>query len=139
VENKIKQAKYLDEKIDDRNVAYADIKEINKIGKKTNLIGQIVVTPEELDYVKAFAREGANSRVTIKDYSEKVKRVEGERDTWKRQYERLAEKAAPFLEAVKHAPKRVMDFLKAILREPPEKQEPERSDPARKKTHGMEL
>lgn len=139
VEHRVKQVTSLDKKIDDRNFAFADIKEINKIGKKTNLVGQIVVTPEELDYVKAFAREGANSRVTIKDLSDKVKRVEGERDTWKQKYERLYECVAPFLEAVKHAPKRVMAFLKSIMREPPEIQEPERTTPERKRNHSLEV
>jgi hypothetical protein len=139
VEHKVKQVTVLDKKIDNRNYAFADIKEINKIGKNKNLIGQIVVTPEELDYVKAFAREGANSRVTIKDLSEKVKRIEGERDTWKQKYERLYERAAPFLEAVKHAPKRVMDFLKSVLGEPPERQEPERPAPERKRGRGLEI
>ena len=144
VEQRIGHVKALDKKIDDRNFAFADIKEINKIGKKTNLIGQIVVTPEELDYVKAFAREGANSRVTIKDLSDKVKRVEGERDTWKQKYERLHERVAPFLEAVKHAPKRLMAFIKSIMQEPPEVTEPpqqQRTTPAPelKRSTGMEL
>jgi len=92
--------------------------------------------------VKSFAREGANSRVTIKDLSEKVKRVEGERDTWKQKYERLYERVAPFLEAVKHAPKRVMDFLKSVLREPPEVNEPpqqQRTTPERKRSTGIDL
>ena len=92
--------------------------------------------------MKSFAREGANSRVTIKDLSEKVKRVEGERDTWKQKYERLYERVAPFLEAVKHAPKRVMDFLKSVLREPPEVNEPpqqQRTTPERKRSTGIDL
>jgi len=140
VEHRVKQVTALDKKIDDRNYAFADIKEINKIGKKTNLIGQIVVTPDELDYVKGFAREGVNSRVTIKDLSDKVKRVEGERDSWKQKYERLNERVASFLEAVKHAPKRVMAFLKSIMQEPPEVDEPpQRTTPERRRSTGMDL
>jgi len=142
VEHKIKHVEFLDDKIDDRNYAFADIKEINKIGKRTNLIGQIVVTPEELDYVKGFAREGVNSRVTIKDLSDRVKRVEEECDSWKQKYERLYERVAPFLEAVKHAPKRVMAFLKSIMQEPPEVNEPpqrQRTTPVRKRSTGIEL
>jgi hypothetical protein len=144
VEQRIGHVKTLDQKIDDRNFAFADIKEINKIGKKTNLIGQIVVTPEELDYVKGFAREGVNSRVTIKDLSDKVKRVEGERDAWKSKHENLMERVKPFLDAVKHAPKRVMAFLKSVLREPPEVSEPQRTvpqhtTPDRKRSTGIEI
>jgi hypothetical protein len=142
VEHRVKQVTALDEKIDDRNYAFADIKEINKIGKTKNFMGQIVVTPEEVDYVKAFAREGVNGRVTIKDLAEKVKRVEGERDTWKQKYERLHERVAPFLEAIKHAPKRVMAFIKSIMQEPPEVNEPpqqQRTTPERKRNTGIDL
>jgi hypothetical protein len=143
VEQRIGHVKALDKKIDDRNCAYADIKEINKIGKKTNIFGQIIVTPEELDYMKGFAREGVNSRVTIKDLSDRVKRVEGERDTWKQKYERLLERVTPFLEAVKHAPKRVMEFLKSIMREPPEVNEPPQQQhqyttPERRRSTGLD-
>ncbi|MDR1736769.1 MAG: plasmid recombination protein [Oscillospiraceae bacterium] len=143
VEHRVKQVNVLDKRIDDRNYAVADMNDIKNIGAK-NLIGQIVVTPTELDYLKGFAREGVSSRVTIKDLSEKVKRVEGERDTWKQKYERLAERVQPFLDAIKHAPMRVMAFLKSIMQAPPEvaeqsqRAEPQRM-PGHKRSHGMEL
>ena len=94
--------------------------------------------------MKGFAREGVNSRVTIKDLSEKVKRVEDERDAWKSKYEKLMERVKPFLDAVKHAPKRVMAFLKSVLREPPEVSEPpqkvqEHTAPDRKRSTGIDL
>ena len=56
VERKVKQITALDKKIDDRNFAQAYIAEINKIGKNKNLIGQIVVKPDELDYVRAYSK-----------------------------------------------------------------------------------
>jgi hypothetical protein len=140
VEHRVKQVNSLDKKIDDRNYAVTDIKAINQIGKTKNLVGQIVVTPEDLRYLKDFAREGANSRVIITDLQEKVKRVEGERDTWKTKYTQLLERVQPFLDAVKHAPKKVMAFLKSILREPPEVNEPPaRVAPDRRRSSGLDL
>ena len=97
-----------------------------------NLIGQIVVKPEELDYVKDFAREGAVSRVKIHDLQAKIKSVESERDHWKRQYNILFEKVKIFLNALTHAPRRVMEFLADILRKPPERSEPERQQERKK-------
>ena len=143
VEQRIGHVKDLDKKIDDRNYAVTNIKSINKIGNTKSVLGKINVTQDELDYLKDFAREGANSRVIIKDLTEKVKRVEGERDTWKSKYEKLLERAGLFIEAVKHAPKKVVDFLKSVLREPPEIQEPqrtapERTAPARKRSTGLD-
>jgi len=144
VEQRIGHVKALDKRIDDRNYAVADIKEINKIGKTKSITGKINITQEELDYVKDFAREGANSRVIIEDLKTKVKRIEGERDTWKNKYEKLLERVALFLEAVKHAPTKVVEFLKGVLREPPEVKEPERvapeqTTPERKRSRGPEL
>ena len=121
-EKKTERIAKLEEKIDDRNFAVADIKEINKIGKAKNMFGQIVVTPEELDYIKSFAREGATSAMKIKELEKKVTSVERERDYWKKQYNILFEKATLFLDALKHAPKRVMEFLADIMRKPPEQE-----------------
>lgn len=124
-ERKTKQIVALNKKIEDRNYAEAFISEFNKIGKNKNIFGQIVVTPDELDYVKAFAHEGAVSRIEIDELHKKVKVVEQERDTWKSRYNALFEKVRMFLEALKHAPRRVMEFLSDILRRLPEKIEPE--------------
>ncbi|MCL2343137.1 MAG: plasmid recombination protein [Firmicutes bacterium] len=138
-ERKVKQIAALDKKIEDRNFVQANIKEINKVGSTKNVFGQIVVTPEDLDYVKAFAREGAASRVKLSGLVQKIKRVEADRDAWKFKYERLMNRAALFLDAMKRAPNRVMEFLKTVLREPPELQEPERRQPERTKNRSREM
>ena len=133
-EKKAKQVSALNKKIDGRNNALADLNAINKIGESKNVFGQIVVAPEDLEYVKAFASEGVRSRVMIADLTKSITKIDRDRNTWKTRYERLSEKAAPFLAAVKHAPQRVMDFLNNIMREPPERNEPER-----KRSTGLEL
>jgi hypothetical protein len=121
----------LDEKMEDRKFLVANIKEINNFGKKKNLVGQIVVTQSEVDYVKSFARDGVASRAEINDWRDKVnqlqdevKQVERERDTWKHKYNDLMRQVGSFLNAVKHAPKRVMEFIRNVMREPPELPEP---------------
>ena len=87
----------------------------------------------------AFAREGAASRVKLSGLVQKIKRVEADRDAWKFKYERLMNRAALFLDAMKRAPNRVMEFLKTVLREPPELQEPERRQPERTKNRSREM
>ena len=55
----------------------------------------------------------------------KLATAEHDRDIWKKRYQSLLKKVGLFLDALKRAPRRVMEFLSDILRQPPEKTEPE--------------
>jgi chromosome segregation ATPase len=123
----------LDKKLAIQKKAEGDIAALDDFGKNKNLVGQIVVTPEEVKNITRLAREGAASRTEIYDLKFALNRVNHElaamtkdRDTWKTRYQGLLSKVGLFLNALKRAPKRVMEFLTSVMRDPPEQAEPER-------------
>ena len=122
----------LDKKIAIQKKAETDIAMLDDFGRNKNLMGQIIVTPDEVKNVKRLAREGAASRSEIYELKFALNRaiheiaaVTKERDRWKEKYFTLLERVKLFLSALKRAPRRVMDFLTSVLREPPERTEPE--------------
>jgi hypothetical protein len=130
---KLKQIDALDKKLAVQQKAEGDISVIDDFGKNKNLVGQITVTPDEVKQIKRLAKEGAASRGEIYELTFKLNRANHEitaltkdRDEWKSRYQSLYDKVKSFLDAVRHAPRRVMDFIKSIMREPPEQAEPER-------------
>ena len=130
IQHKEKQIKILDKKLSIQKQADIDITALDNFGKNKNLVGQIVVTPEEIKNIKRLAKEGAASRSEIYELKFKLNRanhdvtaVTKERDDWKSKYQSLYEKCKFFLDAIRHAPKKVMEFIKNIMRETPEQSE----------------
>ena len=133
IEQKQKQVAAVDKRLAIQKKSEGDITALDSFGKSKNLIGQIVVSPEEVKHIKRLAHEGAASRSEIYDLKFALNRVNHElaamtkdRDTWKARYQGLLSKVGLFLNAVKRAPRRVAEFLASVMREPPERAEPER-------------
>jgi hypothetical protein len=142
-EKKEKRIEKLDKKLEDDNFAFASIKEINSVGKK-NLVGQIVLTESELDYVQGFAREGVKSRPKIKELQQQLADTRRDRDAWKSKYEKLWEQVKDIVAALKRAPRRLWATIRDILAGPAEEKEPEKMPErtvtqTKKKSHGLEL
>jgi len=142
-ENKIK---HLDKKLKIREGAEADIAALDNFGNNRTILGQIIVTQNEAKDIKKLAREGVASRGKIDELTFKLNRagheitaVAKERDDWKNRYHSLYNKVKMFLDALRHAPRRVMEFLSDILRKPPERTEPERQHERKKSTHDREV
>jgi hypothetical protein len=142
-ENKIK---YLDKKLKIREGAEADISALNNFGNNRTILGQIIVTQNEAKDIKKLAREGVASRGEIAELTFKLNRasheitaVAKERDDWKNRYHSLYNKVKLFLDALRHAPRRVMEFLSDILRKPLERVEPERQQERKKSTRDREV
>jgi len=134
VEQRQGQIAVLDKKLAIQKKAEADIASLDDFGKTKNLVGQIVVKPDEVKNIKRLAREGAASRTEIYELkfalnraNHEIATVAKDRDTWKERYQSLHAKVWLFLNALKRAPRRVMDFLASVMREPPERAQPERS------------
>jgi hypothetical protein len=119
IEKKKTQAARLDKKLADDNFSVGKISEIDNIGKK-NIVGQIVLTESELEYVKDFAKEGVKSRPKIAGLEQQLATVKKDRDGWKQKYERLWEQAKEFVVAFKRAPKRLYATIADIFKQPPE-------------------
>ena len=105
--------------------------EIESMGKKNALTGNITLTPDECRTLKDYA---------ISSFAEAEKSAK----TWKQrydalheQYQELKKKAQPFLDALEIASERVRAFLDVVLSRGKEAQEHKQS--ARRRGHDMEI
>jgi hypothetical protein len=135
VEQKKKQLDILKDKTAVLKQGAVMFGEIDSMGSKKTILGDIAVSKTDWQTVSGLAKEGIKSRAQIVDLQHKVSSVERDRDYWKKQYNTLFEKVKLFLEALKHAPKRLMDFIADIMRRPPEKAELEHKQERKKIRH----
>lgn len=138
----------LDEKIAVKSKAAATVSEIDSMGK-TALLGGFSVSADEMKTLKALAKKSVKADEKVSDMKRRLTAAEGERDVLKTQVE-AEKKARPsikqhlswfdkFTAAMKRAPKRLMAVIEDILRQPPEKQEPERAVPERQRSQGLDI
>ena len=137
VEKELERLDELDAKIEKREAALAKaekkldaakgsmmaIQDIDQIGSRT-FTGNISMSPQEADRLKALAKEGISSRVTIADLKEKLKTVTHSEEIWRSRYEKLKEQTKDFLAAMERAPRKVMEFIRQMLHAEPEHSEP---------------
>ncbi len=105
-----------------RNHAAVTIQDIEAMGKKNPLTGNISMTQSECDALKRCAINGIAAKVEIAKLKDKLSATEKLANTWKQRYETLREKfeelkkeVQPYLDAVKLAPERVRIFLDAVI------------------------
>ena len=138
----------LDEKIAVKSKAAATVSEIDSMGKPA-LLGGFSVSADEMKTLKTLAKKSVKADEKVSDMKRRLTAAEGERDVLKTQVE-AQKKARPsitqhlswfdkFTAAMKRAPKRLMAVIDEILRQPPEKQEPERAAPERKRSQGPNI
>ncbi|MDR0812858.1 MAG: hypothetical protein LBO63_02490, partial [Oscillospiraceae bacterium] len=146
-EKKQKRLDKLDEQITVKSKAAATVAEIEAIGKPA-LLGGFNVTADEIGKLKTLAKKSVKADEKVADMKRRLYTAETERDEVKAQL--TAEKKSrpsikdhltwfdKFTAAMKRAPKRLMAVIEDILRQPPERTEPQHAAPERKKSHGME-
>lgn len=98
------------------------IQDIEAMGKKNALTGNISLTPQECDTLKQHAINGIAARADNRRLKEKLASAEQSATIWKQRFEALNEKyrelkkkAQPYLDALKIASERVRAFLNIIL------------------------
>ena len=106
------------------------VQDIEAMGKKSSLTGNISLTPDQCDTLKRYAINGIISNADNKRLKEKLASAENSALIWKQRYDALHEqyrelkkKAQPFLDALEIASERVRAFLNSILARGKEKQE----------------
>jgi hypothetical protein len=130
---KMKRLEKLDELITIKTRAAATVAEIEAMGKPT-VFGGFSVTADEMGNLKTLAKKAVSAGKKVADMKRKLTAAENERDELKAQveYERknrpsIKERLTAFdkfASALKRAPKRLMEVIEDILRQPPERQEP---------------
>ena len=120
------------------------IQDIEAMGKKNALTGNISLTPQECDTLKQHAINGIAARADNRRLKEKLASAEQSATVWKQRFEALNEKyqelkkkAQPYLDALEIASERVRAFLNAILARG--RQQQEHSQPTYGRQQNMEI
>ena len=143
---KRKRLDQIGEQIAVKEKARATVAEIDAMGK-SGLFGNYTVPADEMKKLITLAKKG----VTVEDKTAELKRqlktVEGERDNVKRQLDAEIKKRLSikdqltwwdkFMTAMKRAPKRLIAVIEDIMRQPPERQEPQRVIPQRQRSRDI--
>ena len=132
----------LDEAISVKVKVNATASEIDAMGKPA-VFGGLNISANEAKKLKILAKKGAAIQDNTSDLKRQLKAVKNELAEVKTELANEVKKRPSimgqlnwwdkFLAAMKHAPKRLMSVIDEILREPPERQEPEKLAPERKR------
>ena len=120
------------------------VQDIEAMGKKNALTGNVSLTPQECDTLKKYAVNGIAVKADNRRLKEKLASAEKTASIWKQRYEALNEKyqalkkkAQPYLDALEIASERVWAFLSAILARGKEQQE--HTQPAHSRKQNIEI
>ena len=120
------------------------VQDIEAMGKKNSITGNISLTPDQSDTLKRYAVNGIIANADNKRLKEKLASTEKTASIWKQRYEavndkyqELKKKAQPYLDALEIASEKVRAFLNAILARGQEKQE--HRQPDHKRGQDMEI
>ena len=123
----------------------ATFDEIDKMGGKKTITGNISLSPAEWKTVSGLAKEGVKSRgiiaelkKRITDFIKKIAGLEKKVEEYEGKKESVLEQI-DYYRARERAPKRMAAAIADIMRNPPEHQEPQRSTPQRKRSQGLEI
>ena len=120
------------------------VQDIEAMGKKNSITGNISLTPDQSDTLKRYAVNGIIANADNKRLKEKLASAEKTASIWKQRYEavndkyqELKKKAQPYLDALEIASEKVRAFLNAILARGKELYE--HKHPARNRGQDMEI
>ena len=119
------------------------VQDIEAMGKKSAITGNVSLTQDQCDTLKRYAVNGIIANADNQRLKEKLASAEKTVSIWKQRYDVLHEKyqelkkkAQPFLDAMEIASERVRVFLDVVLSRGKEAQEHKQS--ARRRGHDME-
>ena len=121
-QKKAKELKSLQSQTKEQRTVALTTEEIQTMGKKNPITGNISLTPQECDTLKSYAVNSITVKADNGRLQERLASAQKSAAIWKKRYESLNEKyqelkksVQPYLDAVKLAPERVRAFLAAIL------------------------
>ena len=119
------------------------VQDIEAMGKKSTITGNVSLTQDQCDTLKRYAVNGIIANADNKRLKEKLASAEKTVSIWKQrydalheQYQELKKKAQPFLDALEIASERVRAFLDVVLSRGKETQEHKQS--AHRRGYDME-
>lgn len=143
-EKQKKKLEYLQKETKAAKTAALTVQDIQGMGRKSAITGNISLSPDECDTLKQYAVSGVMAKADNGRLQEQLKSAQRDAGIWRRRYETLNEKyqelkkkAQPYLDALEIASEKVRAFLNAILARGRESQE--HKAPARKRGQDMEI
>ena len=144
VEKQEKKLKALQKETKAAKTIALTVQDIEAMGKKNALTGNVSLTQDQCETLKRYAVNGIIANADNKRLKEKLASAEKTASIWKQRYDALNEKyqelkkkAQPYLDAVEIASERVRAFLSAVLARGKETRE--LKTPARKRGQDMEI
>ena len=120
------------------------VQDVEAMGKKSAITGNVSLTQDQCDTLKRYAVNGIIANADNKRLKEKLASAEKTVSIWKQRYEavnekymELKQKAQPFLDALEIASERVRAFISAVLARGKETRE--LKTPARRRGQDMEI
>ena len=120
------------------------VQDIEAMGKKNALTGNVSLTQDQCETLKRYAVNGIIANADNKRLKEKLASAEKTASIWKQRYDALNEKymelkqkAQPYLDALEIASERVRAFISTVLARGKETRE--LKTPARKRGQDMEI
>ena len=120
------------------------VQDIEAMGKKSTITGNVSLTQDQCDTLKRYAVNGIIANADNKRLKKKLASAEKTVSIWKQRYEsinekymELKQKAQPFLDALEIASERVRAFISDVLARGKETRE--LKTPARKRGQDMEI
>ncbi len=136
---KMKQLDGLEKKTAVAKGEAATFAEINGMGGKKTLLGDIAVSPADWKRLSGLAKEGVKARAVIADLKSRLSALHGKVKELEKELERYRGMGITdtmrYYDAKQRAPHRLTEVIADILRRPPERME---QTPERKRGHGME-
>jgi len=127
VNAKKKQLSQIQDKINVTQQASTTFSEIESMAKKSLLGGKMELSQADWETLARLAKSGVVSQVEVKDLKYQLSNAKKEIKSLKSAFNRLFEETKIFREAMKAAPKRVIDFLRKIINRNREAHEIERT------------
>ena len=123
----------LEKKVKVKEKTAVTFSDIEGMAKKTVFGGKIELAAADWETVSELAKGGILARAEVRDLTRQLDGAKKEISSLKAAFNRLYEETKDFREAVKSAPKRVMDFLRDIISRDHEHRETERAAKKQKK------
>lgn len=139
-----KKPEALQKEIQTAKAAAVTAQEIESMGKKNPITGNITLTADDCRTLKDYAVSSFAEKSEKIKYKQKFEQADKSAKIWKQRFEKLNEqyvelkqKAQPFLDAMEIASEKVRAFLDVVLSRGKETQE--HKAPARKRGQDMEI
>jgi len=139
VEKQQERLSGLQEKITVTKQAAYTLSEIEGMAKRSMFGGKMELSPSDWETVSGLAKEGIVARAEAKDLKRQLAEAKKEIRSLKDAFNRLYEETRIFREAIKAAPKRVMDFLQRIIDRSREQREAAREAKRQRGNHQIDI